>query len=132
MTRGTVLARGRAAAEQGMVDACTIRRVASVTTDPLTGATTPTWTDLYAGKCRVQQHQAQAQREDVAEDHLLLLRLEVQLPMSVTSLEVGDEITMTSSAHDPDLPGRVFLIHDLAHKTEATARRVQCVERTGS
>jgi len=133
MSRASALARGRTAAELGMVDTCTIRRAAGVTTDPLTGATTPTWTDLYAGKCRVQQHQAQAQREDVGEDHLLLLRLEVQLPMAGTEgLEVGDEITMTSSVSDPDLPGRVFLIHDLAHKTDATARRVQCVERTGS
>lgn len=132
MSRESVLARGRAAAEAGMVDSCTIRRVTSSTSDPDTGVETPTWAQLYAGQCRVQQATAQAQREDIGEDHLLLLRLEVQLPMTVVGLEVGDEITVTAAASDPDLPGRVFLVHDLAHKTDATARRVQCIERTGS
>lgn len=130
MSRESVLARGRTAAEIGMVDACTIRRASGGgTTDPDTGYPTQGYTQLYAGKCRVQQHQATADRQDIGEDSLMLLRLEVQLPMSVTGLEVGDEITMVTS-QDPDLPGRVFRIHDLAHKTEATARRVQCIERT--
>lgn len=115
-----------------MADACTIRRTSgSGATDPDTGYPTQTYTQLYAGKCRVQQAQAQAQREDVGEDHLLLLRLEVQLPVAGTEgLQVGDEITMTAAANDADLVGRVFRIHDLAHKTDPTARRVQCIERT--
>lgn len=132
MSRDSVLARGRAAAEGGMVDACVIRRVTGDTSDPDTGVETPTYATVYTGKCRVQQHQATADQQDIGEDHLLLLRIEVQLPMSATGLEVGDEVTMTASVHDADLVDRVFVVHDLAHKTEATARRVQCVERTGS
>jgi hypothetical protein len=134
MSRAVVLARGRLAAELSMVDTCTIRRRTGVTTNQDTGVPTVTYLspDPYAGKCRVQQHQAQSQQQTAGEDYLLLLRLEVQLPMSVVGLEVGDEITVTASANDPDLPGRTFLIHDLAHKTDATARRVQCTERTGS
>lgn len=132
MSRATVLARGRLAAEAGMEDACTITRVTGRTTDTTTGAVTPTTSTLYTGACRVQQQQAQAQREDAGEDHLLLLRIEVQLPMSVTGLKVGDEIAVTASENDSDLVGRVFLVHDLAHKTHATARRVQCLEKTGS
>jgi hypothetical protein len=132
MSRATVLARGRLAAEAGMVDACTITRVGERTTDTTTGEVTEPTSTLYTGACRVQQKQAQATEETVGEDHLLLLRIEVQLPMSVTDLEVGDLITVTSSEHDPDLPGRVFRVHDLAHKTHATSRRVQCVEETGS
>lgn len=115
-----------------MVDACTITRIGERVTDTTTGEVTEPTSTLYTGKCRVQQASAQAQREDAGEDRLLLLRLEVQLPMSVTDLEVGDLVTVTASAHDPDLPGRVFRVHDLAHKTHATARRVQCVEKTGS
>lgn len=131
MSRADVLARAQQAAEAGMVDTCVIRRSGGRTTDPVTGDVTELYSGFYTGKCRVQQAQAQAQREDIGEDHLLLLRLEVQLPMSVTGLEVGDEITITAS-RDPDLPGRVFRVHDLAHKTDASARRVQCLERTGS
>jgi hypothetical protein len=130
MSRAGVLARGRAAAEAGMADACTVTRAGMPVTDA-NGDVTSTPTTVYTGKCRVQQHQATADEKDIGEDNLLLLRVEVQLPMSVTGLEVGDVITMTASANDPDLPGRAFRIHDLAHKTEATARRVQCVEVTG-
>lgn len=132
MSRVSVLARGRLAAEAGMVDACTITRVAGRSTDTTTGAVTLTTSTLYTGKCRVQQLQAQVSTEDVGEDQVLLLRLEVQLPMGVTGLQVGDRITVTASAHDADLVGRVFRVHDLAHKTHATARRVQCLEVTGS
>lgn len=115
-----------------MVDACTITRIGARVTDTTTGEVAEPVTTLYTGQCRVQQQKADARREDVGEDNLLLLRIEVQLPMSVTGLRVGDLITITASAHDPDLPGRVFRAHDLAHKTHATARRVQCVEKTRS
>jgi hypothetical protein len=132
MSRASVLARGRSAAEAGMVDACTVTRVGARVTDTTSGEVTSPTTTLYTGRCRVQQAQAVATEETVGEDHLLMLRLEVQLPMSVAGLKVGDEITITASAHDPDLPGRVFRVHDLAHKTHATSHRVQCVEKTGS
>ncbi len=128
MSRASVLALGRAAAEAGMVDACTIRRRAGETTDPDTGDVTPDWGDVYAGKCRVQQSVVQSQQQQPGGDFVLVLRLEIQLPMTVTGLQVGDEVTITASVHDPDLPGRAFRIRDLAHKTEATARRVQAIE----
>jgi hypothetical protein len=132
MSRAALIGRGSAAAEAGMVDTCTIRRRTGETTDPDSGVITPSYASpLYAGKCRVQQSVAQASQEDSGEDYLLLLRLEVQLPMSVVGLEVSDEITITAS-QDPDLVNRAFLIRDLFHKTDATSRRVQCTERTGS
>jgi hypothetical protein len=133
VSRATILARGRAAAEAGMADTCTITRVGTRTTDTTTGDVTSPTTTLYTGPCRIQQKQAQAQREDAGEDHLLLLRLEVQLPVAGTEgLKVGDRITVTAAVNDQDLVGRVFLVHDLAHASEKTARRVQCLERTDS
>lgn len=132
MSRAALLARARAAAQRGMADTCTIRRQSGETRDDTSGTVTPTYSQLYAGPCRVQQQLAQSQQHDAGEDYLLLLRLEVQLPMTVVGLRVGDEVTITAAVYDPDLPGRVFLIRDLAHKTDASARRVQCTERTGS
>lgn len=129
MSRASVLARGRTAAEAGMVDACTIRRKTGESTGA-GGIVTPTYSTLYTGKCRVQQAAAQAQQQDPGEAYVLMLRLEVQLPMSVTGLQTEDEVTITASVHDPDLVGRVFLIRDLAHATHKTARRVQVLERT--
>lgn len=125
-----LLARGRAAAEALMVDTCTIRRRAGETTDEY-GQIVPTFGDpLYEGACRVQQAGTQASAQNPGEAYVLMLRLEVQLPMSVVGLEVGDEVEITDSVHDPDLVGRTFLVRDLAHATHKTARRVQVTERT--
>ncbi|MCX5066908.1 DUF6093 family protein [Micromonospora lupini] len=129
MSVDQLLADGRAFAESLMVDTCSIRRVTGEGSDD-DGNVIKTYEPLYAGKCRIQQHAGQAAQADAGEDFQLMLRLEVQLPMTVVGLDVGDEITVTASVHDPDLPGRVFLIRDLAHKTHATARRVGVTERT--
>jgi len=131
MSAASVLARGRAAAERLMVDTCTIRRATGETTGP-GGVVTPTYTVIYSGKCEVQQSAmgASASPQDAGEAYALMLNLTVKLPMSLTGLRTEDEITIDTSALDPDLPGRVFLIRDLAHKTHATARRVGVVERT--
>ena len=129
MSAASVLARGRAAAEALMVDACTIRRVTGQSTGA-GGVVTPTYADLYTGKCRIQQASAQAQQQDPGEAAVLMLRLEVQLPMSVTGLQAEDVVTITASAHDEDLVGRTFVIRDLAHASHKTARRVQVMERT--
>ncbi len=130
MSRASVLARARAAAEAGMVDTCLIERLAE-STDLDTGKVTVTPTLLYNGRCRVQQRQAQARAEDAGEAYLLMLRLELQLPMTGTSeLRPGDRVTVTESANDPDLVPRVFYVRDLAHKTDASSRRVQIEERT--
>lgn len=131
MSRARLLARGQAAAEAGMVDACTIRRVTAVATDPDTGADTPTYLnpDPYVGKCRLQQGIAQAAEQDVGEDFTLQLRLVLQVPVAVTGIEINDEVTITAS-RDPDLVGRAFVVRDLFHKTDATARRIGVTERT--
>lgn len=130
MSRASVLARGRAAAEAGMVDTCTVSRVTGETTDENTGAVTPTRSTLYTGACRVQQRTASSSPAEAGESYALMLALEVQLPMSVTGIKTEDEITITASVHDADLVGRVFLVRSLAHKSHATARRVGVVERT--
>lgn len=132
MSRATVLARGRRAALASMADTCTIRRVAGQVTDKNTGNVTATYATLYAGKCRVQSAKAQGEQHTAGEDYQLLLHLEVQLPISVTGLQVADQMTITAAVNDPDLAGRTFLIRDLMHKSEATARRVSVLEKTGT
>lgn len=133
MSRAAFVARAQAAAEAGMADACVIRRRTGETTDLDLGSVTPTYLspNPYAGKCRIQMgaQGAGSQQRDVGEDTQVLLPLELQLPMSVTGLQVDDEVTVTAST-DPDLVGRTFLIRGLAHKSEASARRVQVTERT--
>lgn len=133
MSRASVLARGQAFAGAGFADACTIRRKTGTTTDDFSGTITPAYTTLYAGKCRVQQVTGIGRPHDVGEDFVLVQRIDVQLPVAGTAgLEVRDEVLITAAVNDADLVGRVFLVHDPAHKSEATARRVGCTERTDS
>jgi hypothetical protein len=130
VSRESLVARGRMAAEAGMRDACTIRRDTKTSvTDPVTGENTPIWDGLYAGKCRVQQTSPAASRHDVGEDSVLLQPLVVAVPIAVTGIEPTDEITITASI-DPDLVGRVFLVKAVTHKTDLTARRLGVEERT--
>ena len=129
MSRQQLLEEARSAALEGMVDTCTIRRVTGQATDA-DGNITPTYTALYSGVCRVQQQQPYAERHDAGQAYLLLLRLEVQLPMTVVGLQPDDLLTVVTSVMDADLPGRVFVVRDLAHKTDASSRRIQCQEVT--
>lgn len=131
MSAATALARGRQAAEALMADTCEIKRVTSEVTDLHSGVITPAYSTIYAGKCRVQQKEAQGREETGAgQAYLIMLVMELQLPIAVTGLQVDDEVTITASVHDPDLVGRVWTIRDLMHKTHATARRVSIQERT--
>lgn len=128
MSRESVLARGRAAALAGMIDTCTIIRQTNGAMDENTGRIQRSEQPIYEGVCRVQNQRAMSRTEDVGEDRALLLPLEIQLPVTATGLCVGDIITITASVNDPDLVGRVLAIRDLAHKSEATARRVRAEE----
>lgn len=125
-----VLARGRAAAEALMQDQCTIRRRTGEATDPVSGEITPTYEPIYSGRCRVQQPTGTAQEQDAGEASVLLLRFELQLPMSVVGVQADDEVLLTASVHDPDLAGREFLVRGLSHKTHAVMRRFQVEEST--
>lgn len=132
MTLTAALARGRAAAERMMVDTVTIDRADGTTArDPDTGAETPNYgAALYSGKARIQQRAAVSQEDEGAGRTVTTLRLELQLPTSVTGLQVDDRVTVNTAAHDADLVGRVFRVSALHHKTHATARRVAIEEAT--
>lgn len=131
MSRASVLARGRTAALAGMVDTCRITRVTSTATDPDTGVVTPTLATIYEGVCRIQQHvPGGARPADAGEAYQLLLRLELQLPISAVGIAVSDTAEMLTCVNDPDLVGRELRVRELGHKSEATARRLGVEEVT--
>ncbi len=130
--RDEALANGRAAAEDSMIDTCLITRTAITSTNEYTGLTHETVTTVYSGKCRVQQRGRAHRRERNAYsgDKLLFeLDMELQLPMSATGIKTRDDVTMLTS-RDPELVGRTFKVKGLAHKTDATARRLGIEEAT--
>lgn len=130
MSRDSLLARGQAAAERGMVDACTITRTRVTSTNEDTGHQATTTTTVYSGRCRTQQHSPSGVRPtNAGEKHQLQLPNELQLPVSVTGVRTGDIVTITSS-RDADLVGRTFKARELMHKTDATSRRIGIEEAT--
>lgn len=132
MSRASVLARGRAAAEAGMVDACTIVRVAGTTTDRDTGVVTETTTSVYSGACRLQEQMAFARETQPTPDNPTLMRYRVlQLPVATsTGVRKNDQVTITACPNDPDMVGKVLVVRDLSGKTEATSRRLGVEEAT--
>lgn len=111
-----------------MVDECVIRRDGGTTYDPETGYPTPVTTEVYAGKCRIQQQTASAADRNVGEAAVLLLHLEVQVPMSVVGVQADDVVEVTASRHDPDLLGRRFRCgtcstRRMRHRGGSAARR---------
>lgn len=129
MSAWIVTADGRAAAEQLMVDECTISRSTVVFTNPDTGQQTKANIPIYVGKCRVQQQTpGSASLSEPGEARLFLLTLSVQIPVSATGVRLGDIVTITGAACDPVLAGRKFRVQALAHKTNATSRRLSVQE----
>lgn len=136
------LARMRAAAETLMVDTVTIDRWDGTTSiDENTLAETKNYAaPLYGptvntdsgrnGRARIQQHAAVSDEEAGPGRTVTTLRLELQLPITVTGLQVDDRVVVDAAVHDPDLVGREFRISDLHHKTHATSRRVAIEEIT--
>jgi hypothetical protein len=129
MSRDSVLARGRAAAEAGFSDACTSRRKdpTGTTYDDATGNTTPAWTAIYSGPCKLKELKVIARPGNAGESAVLLAHPEVHLPVSAPLHHVGDEITLTASRNDPLSVGRVFIVRVVQG---ATARRYLVTERT--
>lgn len=129
MSAESAVLAGRVLAEQQMVDACTIRRPdGTEVTDPNTGNVVPGEADIYSGKCRVQNRAPRARTPVAGEviwpEHLV----ELQIPVGVVGIRVGDVALMTASSLDPDLVGRRFRVTSPAHKSQATARRMLCEE----
>ncbi len=129
MARRQLLARAQRRARESMVDTCRIRQRTGEDVDQNTGEITPTYNLIYEGRCRVQQPNAQAAEEDAGQAYLLMVRLELQVPVSVTGVEPDQEVDILTS-RDPDLVGRPYVVRDLFHKTDASSRRIGIVERT--
>ena len=123
---------GRAAAEQLMTDICLVERKTGQVFDEDTGQYSDTWTTVYSGRCRVQEW-GQINSGTAAQAGERTAELQTWgliLPMSVADAQVNDRATVTASALDPELVGRVFRVRDLYHKSHATARRLAVEEVT--
>lgn len=141
MSRASALARGRAMAQASMRDTCLIERETGSTTDPDTGATTPTWTQVYPdpdddsaeGLCRLQERGGYPRDIAVAPDQpQLAINRELQLPVSTSgAVRAGDRVTITGCVNDASMVGRKMWLRGQPTKSEATARRFSLEEIAG-
>lgn len=130
MSRETVLARAQAFAIAGMVDTCLVRRLTGSTAGTDDGRIVPTYSTIYAGKCRVRLRVPRAQPQTVGQAEVFVARLELHIPTTVTGVASDDLVTVTASLHDQDLLGRVWHIRELSHETYLSARRFSMIEVT--
>lgn len=132
MTRASVLALGRAAAEAGMTDTCVIERSTTSTTDRSTGVVTRDWTEVYSGPCRVQEVVPFVREASPSPDQKVLAVARVlQLPVATSAgVRSGDRVTIATAVNDPDLVGLRMIVRGQKAKSEATARRLDVEEMT--
>jgi hypothetical protein len=123
----TILAHGRAAANNRMMDACTVRRITGVTTDSA-GFVTPAKTVIYSGPCRITMS-GEGSPTEGGEATVAVLPLELHLPI-VGSEDVRhlDEVTVDAARNDTALVGRTLRVSSKQIKSEATARRISVEE----
>lgn len=126
-----LLASGRRAMERLMDSECVVEAVTGSTTDPESGEITDTYSEVYSGKCRVQQAAPSASDQRVGEASLLMVNRVLQLPVvESTAVRAGQRVRMTKCPHDPGLVGRVFTIRAEFAKSHATSRRLGIEEAT--
>lgn len=131
-----LLARGRAAAEALMVDACTVVRQGAPNTNPDTGAVSyPGAATVYSGKCRFQSTSsagpATASPQELGGAGVLVSTPVLQLPVAVTTVQPDDLVTCTASAHDPGLVGKTWRARPNPRGTHKTKTAVGLVEVSG-
>ena len=120
----------RRQAESMMRDECTITRPGAQTWDDATGAYVGgTLTRLYAGPCRIRRPNV-AEREAAAGDaDWTLAGAVVSIPVDGTTDDLlGATVHVEHCEMDPALTGRDLKVTGPHAQSQATARRLRCVE----
>lgn len=126
MNPRSLIARGQAAAESLMLDACTVQRVTG-TTEDANGVVTPTYSTVYTGKFKLQASSEQFPSTPQAGQRVwTLITAYAHFPLTATA-DVDDVLTVTASV-DPANVGRQFRVTANGRKTFATAFRLSVQE----
>lgn len=135
MNLTSLLAAGRAAHEELMVDTVRLQRPGTDVYNPSTGATTqPDARPLYEGPGRVKPAVSVQQATEAGERAVVARRYEVALPWSAMPLAVdrvlpGDQVEVTASP-DARLTGLVLWVESVAESATATAWRLAAEDRS--
>lgn len=137
MSRASLVARGRAAAERGMDATCLI--TADGVGDPVFDDETGQYTDparatIYEGVCRIQIPSIIAGEKvlSAGERATTTQEAELQLPVGGTDgVAIDHRVEILTSPLDVSLVGRVFTVTARHEKSHATARRLRVRDVTG-
>ena len=124
MSTDAYLLRGRALAEDLMVDSWSCTRGGGTVFDDVTGewVTVPV-EDVYAGPGRLRDRSSVGFRDDVQGESTVTSQLILSLPVeSSGAVRVGDVLSCTAAA-DAALVGVNVRVTDLHLQTHSTARR---------
>ena len=113
-----------------MVDTCHIQREASTALNTTTGVETPTYSDIYGtagvpAKCLVRP--SSASDVDAGEQQTELRNYYVYIPYTVTTVQPGDQVTVTST-NDGMLDGSTFTVRNIQTDTYDHRRQLVCEE----
>lgn len=123
-------ATAQAAAVRLMTSICTITRPGAPTTDPDTGAVTPSGAQVYAGKCRVRPAQAWGRQAVVAGIQVDPDTFQVSVPVSAIGIRRGDLVHIDASP-DADCVGRSWYVRFTPDMGDSvSARRLLCEEQS--
>ena len=132
MTAASATLQGRAAAEALMVDACTItRRTGLGAINETTGQYTPTSSTIYTGACRVKPRDNADRVAQYGQEVVSFWPYVVSVPISVSTVDLDDVVTITASALDSSLVGLSLRVREVLSGTHLTARRLSCEVNAG-
>jgi hypothetical protein len=130
-----LLLRGRAKAEEQMVDTCTISRPnGSPVTDPDTGEVTQGETIIYPtaehiasgnpGKCKVQSKDSATASPDAGGHTFTVVARQVHIPANAADVQDGDVVTVTLSLLNAFTAGKRYRVDGFTPDTYDTAARL--------
>lgn len=114
-----------------MVDSCTIARPGASAEDPVTGVPAPSTTQVYSGKCKVQNLDPQEQTPQVGGAVVALQRYRVDVPVGAYAPAVGDVVLVVATVLDSHMVGREYRVVKTLHKSLATAYRLAVTDAEG-
>ncbi|PJN24060.1 DUF6093 family protein [Kitasatospora sp. CB02891] len=133
MDLAPLLAAGRAAHEELMVDTVQVLAPGSPVYDSATGATVrPDSRVLYSGRARVKPAAAVSETAQTGQRLVVQRRYEVALPWSVAALGTvvpGVQVVVDASP-DPRLAGLTLWVTSVAESATATAWRLAAEDRS--
>jgi len=121
---------GRVLAERNMLDTVTIVRK-SETFNETTGDYDIENESIYAGRARVQTYEPQTTMPEAGGHTYMVQTYSVHIPVGSADVAIGDVITVTAAAIEPNLVGREYRVVGLLHKSLQTAYRLQVTEISG-